>query len=428
MYKNNSTSRGGRKPIVAGSVVALLLFGVITSVAYVRDQTMVEPEVGLLFSDRHIRSKRQIRNIGDKDVKKNAKALRDVADTLYAIDDALLMMKERLANIEDTLESNQMSHAELDGRITGLEGRVDASLTDISVLDTRVTGLDTRVTGLDSRVTGVVSCNSLVEANEDESCAVQVIEGFTFQSENTQGLPEYTHDETGIEFVLLPGGDFEMGSPPTEAGRGTNEGPVHTVTLSPFLIAKYEVTQAEYEAVMTGNTAGLGPTPSFNFGTAPLDTERPVERVSFNDLKDPDGFLARTGLSLPSEAQWEYACRAGQAGPYSGTGVLDDMGWFSGNDGGSHHPVGTKNANQFGLFDMHGNVYEWSEDVYNDGFYATAAAAGPDPVATSGSRRRVIRGGHFHVDASYCRSAFRFFNFPSFRIFFIGFRPARPLP
>jgi formylglycine-generating enzyme required for sulfatase activity len=218
-----------------------------------------------------------------------------------------------------------------------------------------------------------------------------VPDGFTHNGANAQGMHEYTHDETGIEFVLLPGGEFQMGSPDTEPNRLSNEGPVHTVTLSPFLIAKTEVTQAEYEAVMAGNTAGLSATPSSNSGVAPLNPQRPVEGVSFNDLQDDDGFLARTGLSLPSEAQWEYACRAGQAGPFSGTGELDDMGWFVGNAGGSHHPVGTKEANQFGLFDMHGNVFEWCEDVYNAGFYATPEAAGPDPVATSGSVTRGIR-------------------------------------
>ena len=219
-----------------------------------------------------------------------------------------------------------------------------------------------------------------------------------------------------------------MGSPDTEEGRSSNEGPVHTVTLSPFLIAKYEVTQAEYEAVMAGNTAGLNPTPSDNYGNAPLDPQRPVEQVSFNDLQDADGFLARTDLSLPSEAQWEYACRAGQAGPFSGTGVLDDMGWQGQNAEGSHHPVGTKQANQFGLFDMHGNVYEWCEDFYNADFYNTDAATELDPVATSGSGFRVLRGGSFNSPAAYCRSAVRSKNLPGSRIYRFGFRPARPLP
>jgi formylglycine-generating enzyme required for sulfatase activity len=132
-----------------------------------------------------------------------------------------------------------------------------------------------------------------------------------------------------------------MGSPPDEEGRFTDEGPVHTVSLSPFLIAKYETTQAEYAAVMAGH-ATLSATPSQNVGSAPLSDQRPVETVSWDDLNLTDGFLERTGLVLPSEAQWEYACRAGTSGPYAGNGVLDDMGWYDGNSGGSTHDVGTK--------------------------------------------------------------------------------------
>ena len=277
-------------------------------------------------------------------------------------------------------------------------------------------------------VIGVMGVGVGWSGGAQSAASSQGIEGFTFESVNTQGLPEYTHDESGIKFVLLPGGEFEMGSPPDEEPRYPNEGPVHTVTLSPFLIAKYEVTQAQYAAVMAGSTVGLGPTPSQIIGAAPADSQRPVERVSWDDLKDADGFLARTGLSLPSEAQWEYACRAGQSGPFSGTGDLDDLGWTSQNAGGSHYPVCTKPANQFGLYDMHGNVFEWCEDVYNGNFYATTEAAGPAPVAISGSEIRVMRGGSFVHTAVHCRSADRNRGSPRRRLSFIGIRPARPLP
>ena len=248
---------------------------------------------------------------------------------------------------------------------------------------------------------------------------------FVRLQDNAQGYPEYRHRQTGIVFVRLPGGAAVMGSPEGEPGRSTNE-QLHTVTLSPFLIAKYEVTQAQYAAVMSGH-ARLRAKPSGNLGAAPLDPERPVERISWDDLKAVDGFLARTGLSLASEAQWEYACRAGQGEAYSGTGVLDDMAWHAGNSGGSHHRVGTKQANQFGLHDMHGNVWEWCEDSENLGFYETSAAARPDPVSTAVSGYRRLRGGNFNCIPLYCRSASRTNGGLTMRDANVGFRPAMDL-
>ena len=130
---------------------------------------------------------------------------------------------------------------------------------------------------------------------------------------------------------------------------------------------------------------------------------------------------------LPSEAQWEYACRAGTSGPYAGNGVLDDMGWYDGNSGRSTHDVGGKQANQFGLHDMHGNVSEWCEDAFNRSFYSDPAALGPDPLSLTGSGGRVFRGGSSNHSARFTRSAFRFNFPPSFRSRGVGFRPARPV-
>jgi formylglycine-generating enzyme required for sulfatase activity len=271
------------------------------------------------------------------------------------------------------------------------------------------------------------------EANVDDGtcCYSEVgcidLDGFTYLGENDQGNEEYRQVATDIVFVLLPGGEFQMGSPVEEAGRNDDEG-LHTVTLSPFLIAKYEVTQDEWVAVMGAN-------PSYFDGTIdrggdaiapPLDRDQlPVEQVSWDDIQ---AFEALTGLQLPTEAQWEYACRAGQAGPYSGTGNLDEMGWYSDNSELTTHPVGTKEANQFGLYDMHGNVYEWCEDVFDEDFYESEAVAGLDPVADSGSESRVARGGGWRHDRMRCRSARRSDFRPSLRGGSLGFRPVRSSP
>jgi formylglycine-generating enzyme required for sulfatase activity len=150
----------------------------------------------------------------------------------------------------------------------------------------------------------------------------------------------------------------------------------------------------------------------------------PVEYVSWDELKNSDGFLARTGLCLPSEAQWEYGSRAGTPGPYAGNGNLGDMGWYGVNSGFVPHDVGGKQANQFGLHYMHGNIWEWCEDVLKSDFYADDVP-GFDPVLTSGFVARVVRGGRFDDEAELCRSASRSGVNPSEVNFALGFRPVK---
>ena len=240
-------------------------------------------------------------------------------------------------------------------------------------------------------------------------------------SVNAQGLPEYRHRKTGIVFVRLPGGTFLMGAQ-KEDPKKTNfnpdaqdvEGPVHEVTLSPFLIGKYEVTQRQWKKVM-------GTNPSKFTG----DDDRPVEQVSWDDIQ---GFEAKTGLALPTEAQWEYACRGGTTTPFAGTRKLDDMGWYNKNSGSTTHPVGKKAPNGYGLHDMHGNVWEWCEDVYDESFYRKPEAGGPDPVATSGSGFRVFRGGGWFGDARGCRSSLRGGDPPGARDGLLGCRLACRAP
>jgi formylglycine-generating enzyme required for sulfatase activity len=155
---------------------------------------------------------------------------------------------------------------------------------------------------------------------------------------------------------------------------------------------------------------------------------RPVEQVSWDDIQ---AFEARAGLLLPSEAQWEYACRATITTPIAGTGKLDDMGWYDENSGGLPHgayPVGGKAPNNFGLHDMQGNVFEWVEDVYDENFYGNPEAREPDPVSVAGSVLRVIRGGCWGLDAWICRSSYRRWFGPGYRGLVLGLRLARPWP
>jgi len=235
-------------------------------------------------------------------------------------------------------------------------------------------------------------------------CGDLQVEGFTRLEQNEQGYWEYIHDQTGMVFIRLPGGTFTMGATvpfdtldvPNQQHPTVEEFPAHEVTLSPFMIAKYECTQSEWETVMESNPSRF------------VGNDRPVHQVSWEDVQ---GFESLSGLSLPTEAQWEYAVRAGtrtrfffgdDPGPANagwpiaqlytvfspeGLGARDDEGPAE---------VGTLRPNQFGLFDMYGNVYEWCEDYYVPDFYSQPEATRLNPVADGPEGNwRVIRGASY---------------------------------
>ncbi len=223
-----------------------------------------------------------------------------------------------------------------------------------------------------------------------------------------------------MELIWIEPGNFTMGSPSAEAGRIAHEGPQTQVTLTKgFWLGKYVVTQGQYEAVM-------GMNPSF-FTAAGKDT--PVEQVAWGDAMTfcqkltaqekaagrlPSGYV----FSLPTEAQWEYACRAGTTGPFAGN--LGAMAWYADNSGGTTHRVGTKQPNAWGLYDMHGNVWEWCADWY--GPYPGGSET--DPAGAASGPGRVFRGGSWHNDAASCRSAYSTNIQPGYRSESLGFRLA----
>lgn len=209
---------------------------------------------------------------------------------------------------------------------------------------------------------------------------------------------EFTNS-IGMKFAWIPPGSFLMGSPPSEKGRFDKEGPQHKVTLTKgFWLGVYPVTQAQWQAVMTTN-------PSYFKG----DDNRPVEQVSWEDCQEYCRKLrAREGQTyrLPTEAEWEYACRAGTTTNFyfgDEEDRLGDYAWFGGNLGGHTHPVGQKKANGWGLNDMHGNVFQWCQDSY--GPYSSFDQV--DTQRPSGGSQRVIRGGSWASTPQFCRSAYR---------------------
>jgi len=231
---------------------------------------------------------------------------------------------------------------------------------------------------------------------------------------NAQGYAEFRHRQTGILMVLLPAGSYLMGE---EEGR-FDERPRHRVFLDSFLIAKQEVSQSVWERVMGSNPSGFP------------GAGRPVEMVSWNDCRD---FCARTGLELPTEAQWEYACRAGTDTPYStGERLTAKEARVNGaafDEGSGTAPVGSFPPNGFGLHDLHGNVPEWCQDVYDSQFYQRPEASGPNPAGRDPPNGpRAIRGGGWRSRPEDCGSARRMSADPDNRLIVIGFRPAFRLP
>lgn len=228
--------------------------------------------------------------------------------------------------------------------------------------------------------------------------------------------PRVVQTKSGIRMVAVPGGEFLMG---TDRGN-PDESPAHRVKVSPFLMDMFEVTHEMLAAVQLPNPSHWQDQPS-----------KPVERVRWRDAKqycnerslaeglkpcynektaEWDCDYSANGYRLPTEAEWEYACRAGSEGAYDfgGADRLKQHAWFSENAGERTHKVGEKKPNAWGLHDLYGNVSEWCEDVYDAGYYARSEAVDPKgPKSTGKDVLRVMRGGSWKSTATMARATFR---------------------
>ena len=214
-----------------------------------------------------------------------------------------------------------------------------------------------------------------------------------------------------LEMIWCEPGSFMMGSPVAEEGRFDDE-PLHQVTLTKgFWLGKYEVTQRQWQSVMGENPSKF------------KNPDRPVEGVSWEDC---NAFISRLNVVLggvarfPTEAEWEYACRAGSSGAVSGNGQLMEMAWYDANSGNETHDVGKNLANAWGFYDMHGNVLEWCYDWF--GKLDTLSHI--DPKGPPTGSFRVLRGGCWFFYARDCRSAYRLKRDPVLRNAIYGFRLA----
>ncbi len=226
----------------------------------------------------------------------------------------------------------------------------------------------------------------------------------------------------GYELVRIPGGAFMMGSPPSEKERWEDEGPLHQVHVPEFYLGRYPVTNEEYGRFLEDDKK-IKP-PEYWANRQFNQPRQPVVGVSWEDARR---YVAWAGLRLASEAEWEFACRAGTSSRfYTGDSEkdLDQAGWYGKNSGSQTHPVGEKAPNAWGLYDMHGNVWEWVEDDWHDS-YKGAPDSGSAWIDKPRGSARVVRGGGWRGDARYCRSAVRNIYAPVRRYGYVGFRLSR---
>ena len=232
-------------------------------------------------------------------------------------------------------------------------------------------------------------------------------------------IPDTANNSIGMELILIPSGTFRMGGDKKLEQAEDHETPKHLVKISiAFFMGKYEVTQSQWSKIMNNNPSEF------------KDGIRPVERVSWNDVQ---AFIQKLNTKektnkyrLPTEAEWEYAARAGSENSYSfgsDANKLDQYGWYKRNSAGETHPVGQLKPNPWGLFDMHGNVHEWCQDWFDRKYYSQSPSNAP--LGPSSGLAKALRGGDWGSEDWYCRCASRSLSSPDRRSNRLGLRLIR---
>jgi formylglycine-generating enzyme required for sulfatase activity len=245
-----------------------------------------------------------------------------------------------------------------------------------------------------------------------------------------------------LEMVMIPGGSFMMGSPETEEDSNDYERPQHQVTIKAFCLGKYQVTQAQWKAVaafpQVNKELKLDPSRFKGDGSTSLTNHRPVEQVSWEDAVEFCDRLSKhtkRQYRLPSEAEWEYACRAGTTTQFHfGQTITTDLANYNGN---STYGDGVKGvyrkettevgsfgvANNFGLYDMHGNVWEWCQDDWHNNYEGAPTDGSVWLSSKKSSDKKLLRGGSWNINPGNCRSAYRYYDDLDLSLNFnIGFR------
>jgi formylglycine-generating enzyme required for sulfatase activity len=249
-------------------------------------------------------------------------------------------------------------------------------------------------------------------------------------AKDTGRVGRFTDTITGMEFILVKGGCFQMGD--TFGDGKPDEQPVHEVCVDDFYMGKYEVTQGQWKSVLGKDAKAMKPdSAGGSFRFSECGDNCPVEKASWNDTQEFISVLNEISgkrYRLPTEAEWEYAARSGgKSEKWAGTSSESDLGnyaWYGSNANGNTEPVGQKKPNGLGLYDMTGNVEEWCSDRYGEKYYINSSKS--NPKGPDAGSKRVLRGGSVDYNAQASRSSLRHGDYPNYRktIFAIGFRVA----
>ncbi len=325
--------------------------------------------------------------------------------------------------IQDFINAYGQEKADL-AKMESLKQRIEViegKLSDNSELAGAIREIKQLIDKLVDQIIGNPALQKIVFSKDKQSFEFNILSSYI----KTPGI--------SAEFAFIRAGTFQMGSPSSEKDRYDDE-VVHSVTLTKdFEIQQTEVTQAQWFLVMGYNPSYFKKKENcsedyLEIKSTGLCPNHPVETVSWNDAQDfikklnegNDGYNYR----LPTEAEWEFASRGGTQTAYSfgdDTGYLRDYGWYYENSGSQTRAVGNKKANQYNLYDMHGNVWEWTQDWYAN--YSSGSQR--DPVGAASGSARVFRGGCWSDVGQSLRSAFRYSWGPGFRNFNVGFRLVR---
>jgi formylglycine-generating enzyme required for sulfatase activity len=273
----------------------------------------------------------------------------------------------------------------------------------------------------------VLGCEETVPLGPRNPATIDQAKTLQSETARNRGLPAEKTVEiakgVAMDFVLIPAGRFHMGSPAGERSRDSDEGPLHQVEISkPFYMGKYEVTQKQYEAVL-----------GYNRKVKFRGPDLPVENVEWGQCQMFCSALSNktdSKMRLPTEAEWEYACRAGTDTPFNTGSTINpnqaNYDCTQSYNGDRTSQVGSYPPNAFGLYDMHGNVCEWCQDIYKKDFYGKSPTV--DPVYDGGKGRRVVRGGSWIHPPAMVRSAERNRRIQGADRRYLGFRVVMEIP